>query len=79
MASCRFTLAASVLGAREIGYWATSDLIFDQALSPERICALFRSSFSKTTRRNVAFMILCGSIRDTAQPQRDGAASPRPP
>lgn len=42
MASCRVTLAASVLGAREIGYWTTSDLIFDQALSPERICALFR-------------------------------------
>lgn len=62
MASCRFTLAASILGAREIGYWTTSDLIFDQALSPERICALFRSSLSKTTRRDVAFIILCGSI-----------------
>jgi hypothetical protein len=62
MALCRFTLAASVLGARKIGYWATSDLIFDQALSPERVFTLFRSSFSKTTRRDVAFIILCGSI-----------------
>jgi hypothetical protein len=60
--ACRFTLAASVLCAREIGYWTTSDLIFDQALSPERICALFRSSISRTTRRDVAFIILCGSI-----------------
>jgi hypothetical protein len=25
-----FALAASILGAREIGYWTTSDLIFDQ-------------------------------------------------
>jgi hypothetical protein len=62
MASCSFTLAASVLGARELGYWTTSDLIFDQGLSPEHICALFRSSLSITTRRRVAFIILCGSI-----------------
>jgi hypothetical protein len=62
MASCSFTLAASVLGAREIGYWTTSDLIFDQGLDPERICALFLSSLSITTRRHVAFIILCGSI-----------------
>ena len=62
MASCSFTLAASVLGARELGYWTTSDLIFDQGLSSERICALFRSSISRTTRRDVAFIILCGSI-----------------
>jgi len=48
MASCRFTLAASILAAREIGYWTTSDLIFDQGLSPERIYAPFRSSISKT-------------------------------
>ena len=62
MASCSFALAGSILGAREIGYWTTSDLIFDRALSPERICALFRSSFSRTTRRDVAFIILCGLI-----------------
>jgi hypothetical protein len=35
--ACGFTLAASVLGAREIGCWITSNLIFNQALSPERI------------------------------------------
>jgi hypothetical protein len=45
MASCSFTLAASVLSAREIGYWTTSEL-FDQALSPDGIFALFRSSLS---------------------------------
>lgn len=62
MASCSFTLAASVLGAREIGYWTTSDLIFDQRLGPKRICALFLSSLSIATRHHVAFIILCGSL-----------------
>ena len=40
MASCSFTLAASVLGAREIGYWTTSDLIFDQRLGPKHPCTV---------------------------------------
>jgi hypothetical protein len=62
MALCSSTLAASVLGARETGYWYTADLIFDRALSAERIWALFRSSDSKTARRDAAFIILCGSI-----------------
>jgi hypothetical protein len=74
--ACHLPLAASVLGAREIGYWTTSDLIFDQELSPERICALFRSSDSQTTRRDVAFIILCGSIARHRAYRKDCSGEP---
>jgi hypothetical protein len=78
MASCSFTLAASVLSAREIGYWTTSDLLFDQALSSYGIFALFRSSLSLTTRRHLAFIILSGSIARSRVASKGWNGEPEP-
>jgi hypothetical protein len=62
MASCCFTLAASFIAARELGYRRVAELVLDQSFSPARIVALFRSSASRSARRDLAFVVLAGSV-----------------
>ena len=70
MATCSFTAAGSAVAARELGYRHVAELVLEKGFSPARIAALFRSSASRSARRDLAFVILVGSIaRYRAQPQ----------
>jgi len=62
MAFCRFTIAGCAVAARELGYRTVARLVLDQSFSPARIVALFGSNASKSARRDLAFVLLTGSV-----------------
>ena len=62
MAFCRFTIAGYAVAARELGYRTVARLVLDQSFSPARIVALFGSNASKSARRDLAFVLLAGSV-----------------
>jgi hypothetical protein len=62
MSACPLTLAASAVAARELGYRSVAQLVLDQKFSPARIVSLFHSSASRSARRDLAFVVLAGSV-----------------
>jgi len=65
-----FTNAGCAVAARSLGYARAVEMIVDEQMTPERIARLFASSASKNAGRDVALIVLAGSVaRYKAQPQ----------
>lgn len=62
MASCRFTIAGCAVAAKALGYDRVGDLIVAQGMGPHAVVRLFRSSASKTWKRDAALIVLSGSV-----------------
>ena len=58
----RFTLAASAIAVRELGYRSVAELVLDQGFGPAHIVTLFRSSASKLAYRDPSLIALARSI-----------------
>jgi len=57
-----FTLAGATIAAQSLGHPQSAELIWAEAMTPQRIVSLFRQGASKNARRDAALVLLAGSV-----------------